>query len=172
MGQNCSASFSDSGKFSATICRFLLRKSWRMSSMSSSDTLCSTITRDCEEDSWASAFSYGLTASTNKPPSNIPGNTPTHKFAFMVILLEPAQTPAKLKVQFVRLERLAWLLLAVGKTRVRYDLFHRYRSSGTVISASRTAVWSSFMCARCLINGVTRTNRYVEEQVRYADLSE
>src|SRR5260370_18727593 len=77
MGENFSGSASERGKFSATICRFLLRKSCRIRSISWSDALWPMITEDCEEedDSWASVFSYGFAnARTHKPPNNIPAN--------------------------------------------------------------------------------------------------
>ena len=43
------------------------------------------------------------------------------------ILLEPEQASAKLKAQLVRLESLAWLLFAIGKTCTPSELLHRHR---------------------------------------------
>jgi hypothetical protein len=56
------------------------------------------ITEDCkvEDDSWANAVSCGPATATHKPPNNIPANMPVHKFAFTIILLEFADTSAKL----------------------------------------------------------------------------
>src|SRR5580704_3697224 len=101
MGQNFSASASDSDKFLAIISCFLSRKSWRIRSISCSEAICPMTHEDweAEEDSWATVLSYGLACSnTHRPPNKTAANMPVDKFAFTTILLEPAQTSAGPKV--------------------------------------------------------------------------